>query len=102
MSGMSLVVMNGVIEAVPDMLLWTLLLGRSGVPPIECPGTAWYADEIAAAKQANPALKIPQVVSGLNYFELSEAARPKQGAIEEGEDDEYYDDELSDEESGVG
>ncbi|KAG9246994.1 hypothetical protein BJ878DRAFT_238959 [Calycina marina] len=78
MSGMSLVVMTGVIEAVPDLLLWTLLLGRSGIPPIECPNTAWYAEEIAAATQENREMKIPPVVSGLRYFELSEAVRPRQ------------------------
>lgn len=77
MSGLSMVDMTFVIEAVPDLLLWTLLLGRSGVPPIECPGIGWYASEIAAAIKENVEIRIPPVVSALRYFTLSEEARPK-------------------------
>jgi len=68
--------MTSVIDAVPDLLLWTLLLGRSGIPPVECPSNGWYASEIAAAMQEHKGVNIPPVVSGLKYFELSDQTRP--------------------------
>jgi len=76
MSGLGLVDMTSVIDAVPDLLLWTLLLGRSGIPPVECPSNGWYASEIAAAMQEHKGVNIPPVVSGLKYFELSDQTRP--------------------------
>ena len=76
MSGLSMVDMTAVIDAVPDLLSWTLLLGRSGIPPIECPSNGWYAAEIAAAVQEKKGIHIPPVVSGLKYFELSDELRP--------------------------
>ena len=76
MSGLGMVDMTAVIDAVPDLLLWTLLLGRSGIPPIECPSIGWYAKEIAAAMQEHGGVNIPPVVSGSKYFELSDESRP--------------------------
>jgi len=76
MSGTSMVDMAPVIEAVPDLLLWCLLLGRSGIPPIESPSNGWYAAEIAAAIREHKGINIPPVVSGLKYFELSDEVKP--------------------------
>jgi hypothetical protein len=73
-SGLQVVNQSSVIEHCPDLLLWVLLLGRSGNSPLGEPGRLWYLNVIAHVEE-NLHIKVPAVVSGLKYFELAEETR---------------------------
>ena len=70
-SGLQLVDLSQVAEHCPDVLLWTLLLGRSGCSPLGGPGKPWYAQNIAELT-AGVDINIPAAVVGLKYFETAE------------------------------
>jgi hypothetical protein len=74
-SGLQVVNQASVIRHCPDLLLWILLLGRSGNSPLGEPGRLWYSNLIAHVEE-NLQIKVPAVVSGLRYFELAEETRP--------------------------
>ena len=55
----------------PDLLLWILLLGRSGVSPFGGPSKPWYLSLIAGMELTFE-VKLPNKVAGLRYFQLAE------------------------------
>jgi hypothetical protein len=64
--------LSSVTRLCPDLLLWTLLLGRSGNSPFGESGRQWFSKEIANMED-NFDTKVPTTaVRGLKYFELAE------------------------------
>jgi hypothetical protein len=64
--------LSTVTRSCPDLLLWILLLGRSGNSPLGESGRLWFSKEIAYMED-NFDTKVPTTaVRGLTYFELAE------------------------------
>jgi hypothetical protein len=70
-SGLQMTKLSSVTKHCPDLLLWTLLLGRSGNSPLGEPGRIWYQKVIANIEEGLD-IKVPAAVTGLGYFELAE------------------------------
>ena len=66
--------LSSVAKHCPDLLLWILLLGRSGNSPLGEISRLWYLDSIVGMED-NMGITIPKTVAGLKYFELAEATR---------------------------
>lgn len=60
-----------VTQYCPDLLLWILLLGRSGNPPIAEPGRLWYS-AVIENMEAGLEITVPPTLAGLKYFEIAE------------------------------
>jgi hypothetical protein len=59
----------------PDLLLWVLLLGRSGNSPLGESSRLWFS-KVIAYMEHNFETKVPATaVKGLKYFELAEGTR---------------------------
>jgi len=58
----------------PDLLLWVLLLGRSGTSPLGGAGNLWYLKMLDDMEDELD-VDVPNAVAGLNYFTVAEAAR---------------------------
>jgi len=71
-SGLLMVDLEEVADCCPDLLLWVLILGRSGVIPIgEPPAKIWYAEAIEdLGFRSN--FTILGKVKGIMYFEIAE------------------------------
>jgi len=75
-SGLQLVDLSSIINDCPDLLLWTLLLGRSGVSPLGGLSGPWYEEEISSVVDGNDGIRVPPVVrKPLLYYALAEQAR---------------------------
>ncbi len=81
--------LEGLAEWCPDLLLWVLLLGRSGANPLEINGRAWFSRTIGEL-EGHFEVQVPgaiTAVAGLKYFELAEATvakwRRKSADVEE-------------------
>ena len=72
-SGLQMAKLSSVTKHCPDLLLWTLLLGRAGYPPIEDHGRLWYSTVIANM-EAGLEISVPPTLAGLKYFEVVEGA----------------------------
>jgi hypothetical protein len=70
-SGLQMEDLSTALKHCPDLLLWIILLGRSGNSPLGDHGRLWYATAIAGMAN-NFGLKIPPSLTGLEYFELAE------------------------------
>jgi hypothetical protein len=75
-SGLQMAKLSTVTKHCPDLLLWTLLLGRSGYPPIPDHGKLWYSTVIANM-EAGLEMTVPPSLVGLKYFEIVEGAAAK-------------------------
>jgi len=85
-SGLQMVDLESVAERCPDLLLWVLMLGRSGSNPLEMRGKMWFAERIEEVESAF-GVSVPGrlgAVAGLRYFELAEGTmeRWREGAAE--------------------
>jgi hypothetical protein len=58
----------------PDLLLWVLLLGRSGTSPLGGVEKLWYL-KILDDMEDELDVNVPSAVAGLDYFKVAEAAR---------------------------
>jgi hypothetical protein len=90
-SGLHMLDLGGIASWCPDLLLWVLLLGRSGANPLEMTGKSWFLKAIADL-EAGFGVEVPEEVTavvGLNYFELAEAMmakwRPSGGETDDGD-----------------
>jgi hypothetical protein len=75
-SGLDLIELDNVARWCPDLLLWVLMLGMSGANPLEAGARAWFVREIMEVEELFE-VKIPKglkEISGMQYFELAEAA----------------------------
>jgi hypothetical protein len=83
-SGLELVELEGVMGLCPDLLLWVLMLGRSGANPLEIGARAWFAAEIREVEEQFGVVVPLEVkeVSGLRYFEIAEGTMAKWMASE--------------------
>jgi hypothetical protein len=73
-SGLQMVDFGEIGRHCPDLLLWVLLLGRSGTPPLGGAGKLWYL-KILDDMEDELDVDVPNTVAGLNYFTVAEAAR---------------------------
>jgi hypothetical protein len=75
-SGLDLIELDNVARWCPDLLLWVLMLGMSGANPLEVGARAWFVREIMEVEGLFE-VKVPKglkEISGMQYFELAEAA----------------------------
>lgn len=75
-SGLQMAKLSSVTKHCPDLLLWILLLGRSGNPPIAEPGKLWYS-KVIANMEAGLQITVPPALAGLKYFEIAEGTTKK-------------------------
>ena len=78
-SGLQMADLAAVARHCPDLLLWVLLLGRSGNSPLGEISRLWFAKFIAEVEESLD-MHVPAVVEGLGYFELAEKTRRKGSA----------------------
>lgn len=73
-SGLELVELEEVRMRCPDLLLWVLMLGRSGANPLERSETQWFLDEIGEVESSYEIQVPPGIkdIAGLRYFEIAE------------------------------
>jgi len=77
-SGLELVELEPVMACCPELLLWVLMLGRSGANPLElgARGRLWFDREIKMVEDTF-GVEVPvnlKAIEGLNYFEIAEGA----------------------------
>jgi hypothetical protein len=77
-SGLELVELERVLACCPELLLWVLMLGRSGANPLElgARGRLWFDREIKMTEDTF-GVEVPvnlKAIEGLNYFEIAEGA----------------------------
>jgi hypothetical protein len=77
-SGLQMVDFGEIGRHCPDLLLWVLLLGRSGTSPLGGAGNLWYL-KILDDMKVELDVDVPNAVAGLNYFNVAEAARAGRG-----------------------
>jgi hypothetical protein len=91
-SGLQMVDLERVAERCPDLLLWVLMLGRSGSNPLEMRGRVWYAERIKEMEEGFGVSVpwTPGALAGLGYFEIAEGtmARFREDAAEGDEEGE--------------
>jgi hypothetical protein len=75
-NGLEMVDLSPVARQCPDLLLWILLLGRSGTFPLGGPGRLWYLEVISDMEKTLD-IEVPSAAAGLKYFELAEQTRVK-------------------------
>lgn len=75
-SGLQMVDLSLGAKHCPDLLLWILLLGRSGTSPLGGPNKAWFL-RLIASMEVSLDIEIPTTVSGLQYFNLAELLRQR-------------------------
>jgi hypothetical protein len=73
-SGLQMVDFGEIGRHCPDLLLWVLLLGRSGTSPLGGAGNLWYLKMLDDMEDELD-VDVPNAVAGLNYFTVAEAAR---------------------------
>jgi hypothetical protein len=67
---------SSLVTNCPDLLLWILLLGRSGITPLGGPHKPWFLS-LLAGMELTFRVKIPTALSGLEYFQLPEQLSKK-------------------------
>jgi hypothetical protein len=77
-SGLELVELERAMTCCPELLLWVLMLGRSGAYPLElgARGRLWFDREIKMVEDVF-GVEVPvnlKAIKGLNYFEIAEGA----------------------------
>lgn len=75
-SGLQMAKLSSVTKHCPDLLLWILLLGRSGNSPLGEPGRLWYS-KVISNMEAGLEMTVPSTLSGLNYFATAERSMPQ-------------------------
>jgi hypothetical protein len=75
-SGLQMADLSSVAKHCPDLLLWTLLLGRAGNSPLEDISRVWFRKGVAAIAR-NFGVEVPPSAVGLKYFELAEILRDR-------------------------
>jgi hypothetical protein len=75
-SGLQMAKLSSVTKHCPDLLLWILLLGRSGNHSTEELGKLWYS-KVIANMEAGLEITVPPTVEGLSYFEIAEGTTKK-------------------------
>ncbi len=83
-SGLELVELERVMACCPELLLWVLMLGRSGANPLELSarGRLWFDREIKMVEDMF-GVEVPvnlKAIEGLNYFEIAEGAVANSGS----------------------
>lgn len=75
-SGLEMVDLSSAARRCPDLLLWILLLGRSGISPLGGPNKPWFLSLIAGM-ELTFGIRVPNAVAGLKYFQLAEQVSGK-------------------------
>jgi hypothetical protein len=75
-SGLQMADLANIGRHCPDLLLWVLLLGRSGTSPLGGAGKLWFL-KILDDMEDELDVDVPGAVAGLNYFKVAEATRVK-------------------------
>jgi hypothetical protein len=83
-SGLQMVDLDAVARQCPDLLLWVLMLGRSGNMPLEAgeAGRLWYAKVIKDVEGSFGAT-VPGAVAGMKYFDVAESTNRSGGKVED-------------------
>jgi hypothetical protein len=81
-SGLQMVDLSPVARYCPDLLLWILLLGRSGNSPLGGPGKLWFL-KVLVDIEDNFDIDVPTAVAGLQYFLLAEETMLNSSRIRE-------------------
>jgi hypothetical protein len=76
-AGLQMAKLSSVTKHCPDLLLWILLLGRAGNPPIGDQGRLWYS-KVISNMEAGLQITVPATVAGLEYFEIAESSAAKE------------------------
>ena len=71
-SGLEMLDLGVAARLCPDLLLWVLMLGRSGVNPLGGPSKPWFSNVIADIEHTF-LVKVPDKAWGLTYFLLAES-----------------------------
>jgi hypothetical protein len=75
-SGLQMANLSFIARHCSDLLLWILVLGRSGNSPIGGEvGMIWYSSAITDMED-HLDIKVPKALSGLGYFSVAEGTRP--------------------------
>jgi len=76
-SGLLMVNLEEVARHGSDLLMWMLMLGRSGVIPLgEPPSQKWYAETIGDLQRSSGVM-VPGATSKMDYFDISEATQTR-------------------------
>jgi len=83
-SGLQMLDLDAIAGQCPDLLLWILMLGRSGNMPLEAgaAGRLWYARTIKEV-EGSFGITVPGALVGLQYFDVAESANRRGGKVEE-------------------
>jgi hypothetical protein len=77
-SGLQMANLSFIARHCSDLLLWILVLGRSGNSPIGGEvGMMWYSRAIADM-EGHLNIEVPRTLTGLEYFNVAEATRPRE------------------------
>jgi hypothetical protein len=84
-SGLSMVDLEEVARHGPDLLVWILMLGRSGIVPLgEPPSQKWYAEAIGKVERSSGVL-VPGAALGMDYFDIAEETQTRREERNESE-----------------